>query len=565
MGWLDETYKSTTKKTNSYLDPIKKKVGATTGSIKNSHTELKNKFEKSPKDVLLNPEWQSRHATETVEKAVTGDKKLTHQFGKAFGGKTAEDRLAGAIKGGTTGAAAGSYFGPIGSVVGGIGGAIVGGATGSEAINKGMSGKPVVGKTGGGGGGGPTGKGNIDPAVIEAIKTGGAPGTGSAPGDTTPGSLPATPAAAFQGYNPTGISVDPIKALKAKAVADMKSPDPIVAAKAAKVLGINPASLPQVQAEMVKLGDKSEFLQGQRDLVKILQGRVAGTAGPSLAELQLKKAQQDMINQMAAQAGSMSGRALPAAQRQLMQAQQQSGQQLAMDAAILRAQEQKTAEETLSGALGQYRGQDIERTGLQLDADIADQTAALKADTLNQDATLRALMANMDTETKIALGNLDAETKALIANQDVDLKTKMANLTKNTDLSVAELVEATKVLTGNQTTELEIAKYDEDQKYKAAKLAEDIKIAEEGIRIKEETLAQSEKDSIRTNLTNLAIGDMKGTQAKEARDDELRNDLTGEILKGAGQLGAEWYNSDSDGEDFNVDDELLNQAISEGY
>ena len=546
MGWLDETYKSTTKKANSYLDPIKKKVGASTGTIKKSTKWQIDQIKKSPGKALLDPQHGTRAATELTEKTLTGDTKLTHQFGKAFGGKSASDRAAGAMYGaGATWQTGNPYIIAAAAAAGGM--------TGREAINKGLSGQPVVGKTGGGG---PTGKGKspIDPAVIKAMQT-----TGSTPG------LSATPPAAFQAYDPTGISVDPIEALKAKAVADMNSPDPIVAAQAAKVLGIDPSTLPQVQAQMTQIGGPSQFLQGQQDLVKTLQGRVAGTAGPSLAELQMKKAQQDMINQMAAQAGSISGRALPAAQRQLMQAQQQSGQQLAMDAGILRAQEQQQAEAQLAGALGQYRGQDIERTGLQLESDVSNQAALLEAQGMNQETALAVARANLTKETDLSIANLDAETQALIANQNMDLETKKANLLKDTSLSEAELTAALKIAEANQATALGVAKYDETQKLEAARLAEATRIADEGTRLDEATIAQREADSIRTSLTNLAVGKMKGTQAQEARDDKYRKDLTGELMKGAAQVGAEWYNSDSGGEEFNVDDELLKQAISEGY
>jgi len=514
----------------SYWKQVKKKTGATTGTIKNSTKHQVNALKKSPGKVLLDPQHGTRAASEMTEKALTGDIKATNQFGKAFGGKSAADRAAGALY-----AVGATYQTGNPWIIGGA--AIVGGATGKEAIDKGLTGQPVEGPTGGSK---PSGKlrSPEHQALIDSLAN---PSPASAP---TAAALPQ-----FQGYTPTGLSVaniDP-ETLKAKAVADMQSPDPIVAAQAAEVLGIDPSTLPQVQAQMTQIGGPSQFLQGQQDLVKTLQSRVAGTAGPSLAELQMKKAQQDMINQMAAQAGSMSGRALPAAQRQLMQAQQQSGQQLAMDAAILRAQEQQQAEAQLAGALGQYRGQDIQRTGLDLDSQIANQSSVLSADIANQSTLLGAEQANYEGRIDLALGNLDAETKALIANQNIDLETKKANLLKDTTLSEADLNIAFKAAEANQKTDLDALKFDEIQKREAAKIAELARIEDIKATINREDLEQRERDSIRTAKTSIAIGEMKGTQASQGRKEDMMYDVSGEVIKGLADYGIkEYLGSDSD-------------------
>lgn len=540
----------------SYLNKFKKNVGKTTGTIKNSTKSQWNKLKKSPGKVLLDPQHGTRAATEMTEKMVTGDTKLTHQFGKAFGGKSAEDRLGGAVKGGMTAGAA-SGWNPYAV----LGGAVLGGATGAEAIQKGLTGQPVKGETGG-----PTGKGAgvTDPAA--GILGGEAP-------DAFKNQLDFGALSQFQGYTPSadlaktlsGIRVDP-EALKAKAVADMQSPNPIVAAKAAKVLGIDPNTLPQVQAETVGLGDKSEFLQGQRDIIAQLQGRVAGTAGPSLAELQLYKAQQDMINQMAAQAGSMSGRAMPAAQRQLLQTQAQSGQQLAMDAAILRAQEQQQAEAQLAGALGQYRGQDLQRTGLQLDADTANQVAKLKAQGMNQETALAVALGNLKSETDIALGNLDAETKALIANQNVDFRTKLANLEKNTKLSTSELEAAVQAVLKNTQLDFDTQTYIEDQILKGKRLEEEARKTDIQSQIDEEKIKAMDRKTISDAVTAIKTAEIKGDQNIAGIREQKKMDIGGELLKGGANWFAEWYGSGGgDGTDFSDQDDFLADAIEQGY
>ena len=536
----------------SYLNKFKKNVGKTTGTIKNSTKSQWNKLKKSPGKVLLDPQHGTRAATEMTEKMVTGDTKLTHQFGKAFGGKSAEDRLGGAVKGGMTAGAA-SGWNPYAV----LGGAVLGGATGAEAIQKGLTGQPVKGETGG-----PTGKGAgvTDPAA--GILGGEAP-------DAFKNQLDFGALSQFQGYTPSadlaktlsGIRVDP-EALKAKAVADMQSPNPIVAAKAAKVLGIDPNTLPQVQAETVGLGDKSEFLQGQRDIIAQLQGRVAGTAGPSLAELQLYKAQQDMINQMAAQAGSMSGRAMPAAQRQLLQTQAQSGQQLAMDAAILRAQEQQQAEAQLAGALGQYRGQDLQRTGLQLDADTANQVAKLKAQGMNQETALAVALGNLKSETDIALGNLDAETKALIANQNVDFRTKLANLEKNTKLSTSELEAAVQAVLKNTQLDFDTQTYIEDQILKGKRLEEEARKTDIQSQIDEEKIKAMDRKTISDAVTAIKTAEIKGDQNIAGIREQKKMDIGGELLKGGANWFAEWYGS---GGGDGTEDDFLADAIEQGY
>ena len=448
-----------------------------------------------------------------------------------------------------------------------LGTAILGGATGNDAMNKFARGEKVVGKTGGAGG--PTGKGAADPAA--GILGGEAP-------DAFKNQLDFGALSQFQGYTPSadlaktlgGIRIDP-EALKAKAVQDMQSPNPIVAAKAAKVLGIDPKTLPQVQAQTVGLGDKSEFLQGQRDIIAQLQGRVAGTAGPSLAELQLYKAQQDMINQMAAQAGSMSGRAMPAAQRQLMQTQAQSGQQLAMDAAILRAQEQQQAEAQLAGALGTYRGQDLQRTGLQLDADTANQVAKLKAQGMNQETALRVALGNLESETDIALGNLDAETKALIANQDIDFRTKLANLEKNTKLSTSELEAAVQAVLKNTQLDFDTQTYIEDQILKGKELEEEARKTDIQYQIDEEKIKAMDRKTISDAVTAIKTAEMKGDQNIQGIREKKKMDISGELFKGGADWFAQWYGSgggddvDVTGGDFSGQDDFLSDAILQEY
>lgn len=145
--------------------------------------------------------------------------------------------------------------------------------------------------------------------------------------------------------------------------------------------------------QQVQLGGPSQFAGGQQALISALQQQAAGQ-GPSVAEALLRQQQDKMLNQQAALAASMSGRALPAAQRQIMQQQAAGSQDLAQQAAIMKAQEQLAAQQQLAGALGTFRGQDIQRSGLGLQAAQANQEAALRQALANQQAQQEAMLAS---------------------------------------------------------------------------------------------------------------------------------------------------------------------------
>jgi len=105
---------------------------------------------------------------------------------------------------------------------------------------------------------------------------------------------------------------------------------------------------------------QEQFRQGQQGLVQQLQGQVAGTAGPSVAEMQLQRGQDANIQAQMAQAASARGANAGLTQRNLAQQLAISGQQVNADAGLLRAQEQQAAQNSLAQVLSGARGQDVQ-------------------------------------------------------------------------------------------------------------------------------------------------------------------------------------------------------------
>ncbi len=100
--------------------------------------------------------------------------------------------------------------------------------------------------------------------------------------------------------------------------------------------------------------------QNQSQLVTALQGRADGTAGPSLAELQLTGATDRNAAQAASLVASQRGLNPGAGARMALNAQTDANQAAVGQAAILRAQEQQGAQALLAQTLSGQRGQDLQ-------------------------------------------------------------------------------------------------------------------------------------------------------------------------------------------------------------
>jgi len=298
-----------------------------------------------------------------------------------------------------------------------------------------------------------------------------------------------------------------------------------------------------IKAQQVAIGGPSQYVANQQQLINALEGRAYGTAGPSLAELQLKKAQQDMINQMAAQAGSMSGRAMPAVQRQLMQQQALSGQQLALDSAILRAQEQQQAEAQLAGALGHYRGQDLERTGLNLKADTSNATLGLDAQKTNYEGAIKTLMANQNMDFQTAKTNVDALNLANKTNYLGELEANTTTYNAAND----RIIEAFK---GDTTTNLKQGELDfNTQKdnmmlgLEEARIAESIRQANLGFTSDMMDMENQKDLAVIRGEYGLEDTGLKGDQKATADRKKWQREVAGSAIEAGVNTAIDYFSS----------------------
>jgi hypothetical protein len=103
----------------------------------------------------------------------------------------------------------------------------------------------------------------------------------------------------------------------------------------------------------------ADFRQQQLDYAKALQATIAGTAGPSAADIQGHQAQDRAIAQQFAAAQGATGANSALAYRQALQNAAGISQQGGADAATLRAKEVADAQNQLGTALSQGRGADL--------------------------------------------------------------------------------------------------------------------------------------------------------------------------------------------------------------
>ena len=109
----------------------------------------------------------------------------------------------------------------------------------------------------------------------------------------------------------------------------------------------------------VNLAPSNQFRGGQSDLAAALLARAQGQGGPSPAELQMRRGQEQASRRALGLAASQSGVAPGLALRQAQDAQSQMLLDTNQQTAILRSQEQMQAEQALGGLLQGARGQDL--------------------------------------------------------------------------------------------------------------------------------------------------------------------------------------------------------------
>lgn len=163
-----------------------------------------------------------------------------------------------------------------------------------------------------------------------------------------------------------------------------------------EIEGSQIGNIERVATPLLDTSQSGEFRQRQMSLADQLQAQARGE-GPSLAQMQLQRGTDQAIGNQLAFARSGRGMANPAlAMRQAQQQIGSIGQAQALDAAMARLQEQRTAQQQLGGLLESGRGQDVKLETAQgelgLTASLANQ-AAFNANQqrqaeLNQSASL---------------------------------------------------------------------------------------------------------------------------------------------------------------------------------
>mgnify|MGYP006921303471 CR=1 FL=1 len=140
---------------------------------------------------------------------------------------------------------------------------------------------------------------------------------------------------------------------------------------------------------------------GQQTNADAILARALGQGGPSLAEMQLRDATDRLLKQQAGAVGAVRGQNPALTQRLIQQQGAASQQQMAGQAAMLRAQEQQAAQGLAAQAFGQMRGQDQGMFGtagqgrqsqnaLNVQSDLEAQNQNLNRELANQ----RAIQAN---------------------------------------------------------------------------------------------------------------------------------------------------------------------------
>lgn len=126
----------------------------------------------------------------------------------------------------------------------------------------------------------------------------------------------------------------------------------------------------QAANTQLNTGASDQDRTSQMQLMQQLQNRVNGTGGPSVAEQQLFSGQQSNLHNALAMSASQRGNVNAGlAQRNLLNNSSQSFSDTNTQAALLRAQEQQTAEQNLGGLLGTIRSGDQSQAGTQAGLD----------------------------------------------------------------------------------------------------------------------------------------------------------------------------------------------------
>lgn len=176
---------------------------------------------------------------------------------------------------------------------------------------------------------------------------------------------------------------------------------------------------PQATAATIATGPQDETRATQMRLLGGLVGAAEGQ-GPSVAQEQLKAGTDRNVRGALAAANTVRGMGAGAAVKQVAQVQAQAGQQMASDAAALRAQEIAQARGQAVQAVTGARGQDValasEQAGLNQQTALANLSATQQQDQLNQQATQYYISQGLSMEEASRRARMDMEQMKLQQN-----------------------------------------------------------------------------------------------------------------------------------------------------
>lgn len=158
---------------------------------------------------------------------------------------------------------------------------------------------------------------------------------------------------------------------------------------------------------------------GQQTNADAILARALGQGGPSLAEMQLRDSTDRLLKQQAGAIGSLRGQNPALQQRQMLNQAANAQQQMAGQAAMLRATEQQNAQGLAANALGQMRGQDQGMFGVGAQGRQGQNALNVQSDLDAQQQNLQRELANQRAIQRNQAMQYGAEQNAAERNVNV--------------------------------------------------------------------------------------------------------------------------------------------------
>jgi len=195
-----------------------------------------------------------------------------------------------------------------------------------------------------------------------------------------------------------------------------------------------------IAPEAAQLQVEQEGRTFQQALAQQLMGQATGTA-PSLAEQQLRQAQDKALRQQMAQAASVrGGPGAAAAQRQLGAQLAETQQQQLAEATQARIKEQQAAQETLANVAQGLRTTDVDiaKTAASLQQQAALEGRKITSEEAMQQATLtqQAKLANQDAINKLQAQKAELTLKAQQGDQQAITELNKVQAQLDTEVNI---------------------------------------------------------------------------------------------------------------------------------